>query len=204
MSNTATETALDIMQNIPTEDAQNSVNQWDSLDIGNSERSKKERLEISKAQYPRLTAMGRFAEVPNAASEAGKIGGTKSVQTRRKRRLLRDAAQAILSADVSNLPFPEMEDLRIALQALGVEDITGADALLLAQYIRAAKGDTEAFRAIRDTAGEKPSVSVDVTASDRPVDAEMLGAMSDAELAALADGQQDAPALPPKQPEMLQ
>ena len=100
--------------------------------------------------------------------------------------------------------MPEMEDLRLALKALGIDEITGADAILLAQSIKAAKGDTEAARFVRDTAGEKPSVSVDVTASDRPVDAEMLQGMSDAELAALADGAQDVPALPQKQSEMLQ
>lgn len=196
MSNTATETALDIMKNIPTEDAQKDTQSID----GNREN---DRFAAVKEKYPHLSAVGRFAYEPNAASEAGKKGVVITNQIRRKRRLLKDAAQQILSADISKLPVPEMEDIRLALHVLGVEDITGADALMLAQYIRAAKGDTEAARFVRDTSGEKPSVSVDVNASDRPVDAEMLGAMSDAELAALADGQQDAPALPPKQPEML-
>ena len=199
MSNTATETALDIMQNIPIEDAQNnSDNQAD-----NREDANKHIAEI-KQKYPNLSCCGRWGEDKTAASEAGKIGGAKAGVTKRRRRFMREAAQAILSADVSKLPMPEMEDLRLALKALGIDEITGADAILLAQSIKAAKGDTEAARFVRDTAGEKPSVSVDVNASDRPVDAEMLGAMSDAELAALADGQQDTPALPPKQPEMLQ
>lgn len=179
---------------ISTQDSSDSVDNNSDAD----------RFRSVKEQYPQLTAVGRFAYDKKAASEAGKKGIVITNQIRRKRRLLKDAAQQILSADISKLPVPEMEDIRLALHVLGVEDITGADALMLAQYIRAAKGDTEAARFVRDTSGEKPSVSVDVNASDRPVDAEMLGAMSDAELAALADGQQDAPALPPKQPEMLQ
>lgn len=197
MSNQTAETALDIMQNIPTEDAQKDTQSID-------DNRENDRFAAVKEKYPHLSAVGRFAYEPNAASEAGKKGVVITNQIRRKRRLLKDAAQQILSADISKLPVPEMEDIRLALHVLGVEDITGADALMLAQYIRAAKGDTEAARFVRDTSGEKPSVSVDVNATDRPVDAEMLGAMSDAELAALADGQQDAPALPPKQPEMLQ
>ena len=196
MSNTAAETALDIMQDIPTEVAQKDTQSID-------DNRENDRFAAVKEKYPHLSAVGRFAYEPNAASEAGKKGVVITNQIRRKRRLLKDAAQQILSADISKLPVPEMEDIRLALHVLGVEDITGADALMLAQYIRAAKGDTEAARFVRDTSGEKPSVSVDVNASDRPVDAEMLGAMSDAELAALADGSQDAPALPPKQPEML-
>jgi len=128
------------------------------------------------------------------ASQAGKIGGAKAGVTKRKRRLLRDAARSILDADVSRLPVAE--DLVLSLKALGVDEITGSDVLLLAQYLRAARGDTEAARFVRDTSGEKPSVDVSVSASDRVIDAESVSEMSDAELALLADECDTPVALP--------
>ena len=168
---------------------------------GEIDSEKYSQLISKRKEYPHLTGMGTFLEDRDYAVECGRKGGLKSGVTKRKRRLLRDAAQQILSADVSKLPFPEMEDLRLALNALGVEDITGADALLLAQYIRAAKGDTEAFRAIRDTSGEKPSVDLSVTAMDRPIDSDTVSDMSDADLAALVEGAEDQAQLP--EPQMM-
>jgi hypothetical protein len=85
---------------------------------------------------------------------------------------------------------------------LGVDEITGSDVLLLAQYLRAAKGDTDAFKAIRDTSGEKPSVDIAVSATDRVIDAESVSEMSDAELALLADECDSPVALP--QPEQAE
>lgn len=154
------------------------------------------QLISKRKEYPHLTGMGTFLENREYAAECGRKGGTKSGVTKRKRKLLREAAQQILSADVSKLPLPEMTDLRLALQALGVEDITGADALLLAQFIRAARGDTEAFRAIRDTSGEKPSVDLSVTAIDKPIDSDTVSDMTDADLAALVEESEDALQLP--------
>ena len=138
--------------------------------------------------------MGRWKDHPEEASRAGQIGGAKSGVTKRKRRLLRDAARAILDADVSKLPVAE--DLALSLKALGVDEVTGSDVLLLAQYIRAAKGDTDAARFVRDTSGEKPSVDIAVSATDRVIDAESVAEMSDAELALLADECDSPVALP--------
>ena len=128
------------------------------------------------------------------ASQAGKIGGAKSGVTKRKRRLLRDAARSILDADVSRLPVAE--DLVQSLKMLGVDEITGSDVLLLAQYLRAAKGDTDAARFVRDTSGEKPSVDIAVSASERVIDAESVADMTDDELALVADECDTPVALP--------
>lgn len=144
--------------------------------------------------------MGRWKDHPEEASRAGQIGGAKSGVTKRKRRLLRDAARAILDADVSKLPVAE--DLVLSLKALGVDEVTGSDVLLLAQYLRAARGDTDAARFVRDTSGEKPSVDVSVSATDRVIDAESVSEMSDAELALLADECDEPVALP--QPEQAE
>lgn len=73
------------------------------------------------------------------------------------------------------------------LKALGVEDPTGADALMLAQFTKACRGDTEAARYVRDTAGERPSDQVHLIASERPVDGDLVASMTDEELALLAE-----------------
>ena len=183
-------------------DAENGSPTYAVDDISNSSDSiENSKLIAKRKEYPHLTGMGRFAEDREIAVECGRKGGLKSGVTKRKRKLLREAAQQILSADVGKLPIPELQDLRMALQALGVEDITGADALLLAQYIKAARGDTDAARFVRDTSGEKPSVDLSVTAMDKPIDSDTVSDISDADLAALVEGAEDQAQLP--EPQMM-
>lgn len=147
--------------------------------------------------YPTLTNCRIWAEDRAAASAAGKKGGAASGRTKRKRRLLRDAARDLLDKSVDGLP--EAADLLLALRALGCEEPTGADALMLAQFIRAARGDTEAARFVRDTGGERPAQELAVSAADRPIDADAVRDMTDDELAALAAAE-DAPSLPDAAP----
>lgn len=137
-------------------------------------------------------SQGRFAREPGAAAAAGSIGGRKSGEARRKRRMMRDAARDILNLSAGKLPGADA--LAQALQAAGIDAATVADALVLAQALRAAGGDTEAARYIRDTAGERPADLLQVSAADH-VDAETVLDMTDEELAELAAGRQPA-ALP--------
>jgi hypothetical protein len=167
--------------------------------MSNTMDAERKATESNTDSYSKLSPelrqnMGRWKDNRESARQAGHIGGTKGAITKRKRRLLRDAARAILDADVSRLPVTE--DLVLSLKALGVDEVTGSDVLLLAQYLRAAKGDTDAARFVRDTSGEKPSVDVSVSASDRVIDAESVSEMSDAELALLADECDSPVALP--------
>jgi hypothetical protein len=173
--------------------------------MSNTMDAERKATESNTDSYSKLSPelrqnMGRWKDNRESARQAGHIGGTKGAITKRKRRLLRDAARSILDADVSRLPVAE--DLVQSLKMLGVDEITGSDVLLLAQYLRAAKGDTDAFKAIRDTSGEKPSVDIAVSASERVIDAESVADMSDAELALLAD-ECDAPVALP-QPEQAE
>ena len=167
--------------------------------MSNTMDAERKATESNTDSYSKLSPelrqnMGRWKDNRESARQAGHIGGTKGAITKRKRRLLRDAARSILDADVSRLPVAE--DLVQSLKMLGVDEITGSDVLLLAQYLRAAKGDTDAFKAIRDTSGEKPSVDIAVSATDRVIDAESVAEMSDDELALLADECDTPVALP--------
>lgn len=76
---------------------------------------------------------------------------------------------------------------------MGVDDPTGADAVMLAQFVRACAGDTDAARFVRDTAGERPGTEVNIRAlAEQPAADLDLAALSDAELAELAEAKQAA------------
>ncbi len=88
---------------------------------------------------------------------------------------LRDAANALLN---HALTLPEEDESAEMLKSMGLDAPTGADALLLGQYLKALKGDTAAAKYVRDAALE-PEQREDGAAED-------LSDLSDAELAALA------------------
>ena len=125
-------------------------------------------------------------------AEAGRKGAARSAEGRRRKRALREAAQALLWHGLTANEADAAEQLRV----MGVDDPTGADAVMLAQFVRACAGDTEAARFVRDTAGERPGTDVNIRAlADRPVGDIDLAALSDAELEELAEAKQ-AEALP--------
>lgn len=73
-----------------------------------------------------------------------------------------------------------------ALEALGLPP-DFATAANLAIVRRALKGEVEAMKYIRDTLGEKPADVTQLNLLDRPVAAQDLSQLSDAELEVLAD-----------------
>lgn len=81
------------------------------------------------------------------AAKNGSKGGKASGEARRKKRDLKLAMQALLEADV--------KDKRTG------ETMSGAEAIALAQYRKALKGDAKAFELIRDTSGQKPVEKVE-------------------------------------------
>lgn len=84
---------------------------------------------------------------PKEVRENGAKGGKASGEARRKKRDLKLAMQALLEADV--------KDKRTG------ETMSGAEAIALAQYRKALKGDAKAFELIRDTSGQKPVEKVE-------------------------------------------
>lgn len=74
------------------------------------------------------------------AREIGAKGGKASVEARRKKRDLKLAIQALLEADIKDKKTGET--------------MSGAEALAVAQFRKAMKGDTKAFEVLRDTSGQ--------------------------------------------------
>lgn len=71
--------------------------------------------------------------------EEAKKGAQKSAEARRKKRDLRQALEILLETDIKNK---------------NGEVKSGAEAIAIAQFQKALKGDTRAFEVIRDTAGQ--------------------------------------------------
>ena len=80
-------------------------------------------------------------EVHKLTVEEQSKGGKASAEARRKKRDLRNAIDILLENDI---------------KGKNGEIKSGAEAIAIAQFQKALKGDTRAFEVIRDTAGQKP------------------------------------------------
>lgn len=104
------------------------------------------------------------------AKENGKKGGIASGEAKRRKRDLKLAMQALLEADVKDKRTGEV--------------MSGAEAIALAQYRKAMKGDAKAFELVRDTSGQKPVEKVEQV----NIDGEYLDRVN--ELKAYFDGEE--------------
>lgn len=150
-----------------------------------AEEKKPKKKPAAKGSRPNPTAAPTFAErSPEERKALGSKGGIKGAETRAKQKALRDAGRQLLWHSLKRVP--EEKEIVLTLKQMGVEDPTGADAIMLAQYVRARRGDTDAARFLRDTVGEKPSQQVELNLIDKPLDAIDFSTLDDAQLEALA------------------
>ena len=112
-------------------------------------------------------------------SENGRKGGAASGRARRRQKTFRESIKALLTCDVPD------EELKARLEQLGV-DTTVLNAIHMAVHDKAMRGDLEAARYLRDTAGEKPRDGLDIAGEPgTPLSWMDLSAMSDDQLRAL-------------------
>lgn len=128
--------------------------------------------------YPNLVANSERTpeELRAQTSKAGKASGA----ARRRLRTFAEVARAILDS-------PETDEETVALlQSIGLEG-NKRDTMTLAQILKASKGDTDAFRIVRDTVGEKPREEMEIGGlADRPIQTIDLTKLSDDDLRRLA------------------
>ena len=117
---------------------------------------------------------------PEERVEHARQAGQKSGATRRAHRLFRDIAKEILATPM------EPGELADALEKLGL-DANRENAMMLAAANKAALGDIEALRFLRDTVGEKPTEAFNIGVTGKPIKSLDLSGLSDEELEALAD-----------------
>lgn len=89
------------------------------------------------------------------ARELGAKGGIASGEARRKKRDLKLAMQALLEA--------EIKDKKTG------ETMSGAEAIAMAQYRKALRGDAKAFELVRDTSGQSVVQKVAIAEVDQNV-----------------------------------
>ena len=108
---------------------------------------------------------------PKQRRENAQKAGIASGEARRKKRDLKLAIQALLEADVKDKRTGEV--------------MSGAEAIAVAQYRKALKGDTKAFEVLRDTSGQKPVEKVEQV----NIDGEYIDKVN--ELKALFNGEKE-------------
>ena len=122
---------------------------------------------------------------PDERTEFHSRGGKASTAKRRQKKTFAETLRAVLASE-----YP-VEEAKRKLQDMGL-DGTWMDQLSQAQVDKASRGDTEAFRAVRDTIGENPRQAVDVGLTNGPVSGMDLSQLSDDQLRAMIAAREEA------------
>lgn len=134
-------------------------------------------ITMAKGHENLIPMQARTAEEQRAITVAG---GRASGEARRRYRTMRESLRLLLGLNVTDEAKAE------ALKALGL-DPTYQNAIQLSMASKALDGDVEAARFVRDTSGEKPAQAVDMSVTDKPFESLDLKALSDEDLAKIAD-----------------
>jgi hypothetical protein len=122
---------------------------------------------------------------PEERQAAAKKAAEASVVARRRAKSWREAAQLVLSGELSN---EEAQRARATLNLPEDLELTQREAILAAGAERAKKGDKDWATFLRDTAGENPQILIKVgNLDDKPFAMLELGSLSDAQLRAIAE-----------------
>jgi len=127
---------------------------------------------------------------PEQRKEWAKNASAKAIEVRRKKKRMSDAMKWLLSSK----DLISDEDIRDKLVEIGAvnengrADATNAEVLAMVALRKAAKGDVEALKFVRDTGGESPSNRVELTGDpERPIATMDLRTMSEEELLRIAE-----------------
>lgn len=136
---------------------------------GNSDNADGKELKPENKGYGNLipSSMRTPEERRKIAVKAGKASG----ESRRKRRTAKEIARTILQTDLSASQIDEVLD--------GAKDLIGEDAsayaVMIAKMVQEGlRGNVQAFTAVRDTAGDKPTDKQEVTAAVTAGDVALL------------------------------
>lgn len=96
------------------------------------------------------------------ARKRGRKGGIASGKVRREKKMMRETLDMLLSMPMKNGKSADVESIR-SFAALKGKNISVQEAILIAQIQKAMKGDTKAAEYVRDTMGQRPVDSIDMT-----------------------------------------
>ena len=108
---------------------------------------------MAKYEFAKMT--------PEERSMWGKIGAQKSIETKRKRKEMRETLDVLLKMPMKKGKVYDAEDIKCFAELKG-KNISIDQAMMVCLIQKALKGDLSAIAMIRDTVGEKPSDKVEV------------------------------------------
>lgn len=130
-----------------------------------------------------MLSMGIMAMTPEQRREAQRKGGLATQAKLRRKKHMRELAEAIL-----NMPLKNADEIADALRVGGLdeEDVNYAAGIIMVQTKKAMSGDTKAAEYVRDTSGQKPVDGLVVgNLEDKPFETIDLASLSEEELIAL-------------------
>lgn len=92
-----------------------------------------------------LEGKGFDSRTTDEQQKIASMGGKASGEARRRKRDLRLAMEILLEQNTKSKGLDGKEQV-----------VSGAEAVAVAQFKKALKGDSKAFEVVRDTAGQKP------------------------------------------------
>lgn len=107
---------------------------------------------------------------PEEARKQGSKGGKASAKARRERKEMRDTFRNILDMP---LKPGDLEEIT-TFQGANKLNVTVGEAIALIMANKAIKGDVRAAEFVRDTSGQRPTSSVQVTAESKEASAEFM------------------------------
>lgn len=96
------------------------------------------------------------------ARKRGRAGGIASGKARREKKAMRETLDILLSMPMKDGEYADVDSIQ-SFAAIKGKNISVQEAILIAQVQKAMKGDTKAAEYVRDTMGEKPGESVEMT-----------------------------------------
>lgn len=107
---------------------------------------------------------------PEEARKQGSKGGKASARARRERKEMRDTFRNILDMP---LKPGDLEEIT-TFQGANKLNVTVGEAIALVMASKAVKGDVKAAEFVRDTSGQRPTSSVQVTAESKEASAAFM------------------------------
>lgn len=109
---------------------------------------------------------------PSKAAEYGRIGGKKSGEAKRKKKVMKEVAEIVLGlqtkkgAEVNLEAAEKLDDLFEVDKKTGKltpKNMTVAEIIILKQAQKAMNGDLDAARFVRETSGQNPTNNINVS-----------------------------------------
>ena len=106
---------------------------------------------------------------PEQRAENGRKGALKAIETKRKRKAMKETLEVLLDMPMKRGKVYTAEEIKSFADLKG-KNITIDQAMMICLVQKALKGDLSAIAMVRDTIGEKPAEKVDATVTKNPFD----------------------------------